>query len=282
MRIAFATHSAHPEIEDDDRPLAEALAGRGALVMTSPWDHPEFDWGVMDLVVLRSPWDYFHHCQTFLDWLARVEPQTQVVNPPEVVRWNMNKRYLTEFPARGIHTTPTVFLPRRQPASLTDLCEAQGWGTVVLKPAVSADSWETVRIAPEGYADGQTYLERHLPDRDLLVQPFIKDVEEGGEQCLLFFGGAYSHAVRKNSAFRGGRHVGPEGLLVSPTKDAIEMAHDVLLKAEVKDLPYARVDIARDNQGEPMLMELELFEPTLFFREKPGSEAFLADLLLSS
>ena len=281
MRIAFVTWPGHPEIEDDDRPLAEALAARGALVVGASWDNGEFEWNALDLVLLRSPWDYFHRVPEFLDWLARVEGHTRVVNPPGVVRWNMDKRYLTEFPDRGIHTTPTAFLARGEAAVLTDLCADRNWGTVVLKPAVSADSWETVRIEPERYDEGQAYLDRHLPHRDLLVQPFIPDVEEGGEQCLIFFGGVYSHAVRKNSAFKGGRHVGPEGLLISPEEDAISMAHNVLAKAEVKSLPYARVDIARDDRGQPMLLELELFEPTLFFREKPGSEGLLADLLTS-
>ena len=40
--------------------------------------------------------------------------------------------------------------------------------------------------------------------------------------------------------------------------------------AEVPEgLLYARIDLARDGEGKPVLMELELIEPSLFLVEKP-------------
>ena len=188
---------------------------------------------------------------------------------------------MNDLVAKGVHAVPTAFIERNQAARLEDLCREREWSTVVLKPAVSADSWETIRVDPDRYEEGQTYLERHRPERDILVQPFVKDVEIGEEQCLVCFAGAFSHAVKKNSAFKGGRHAGPEGRLVSPSADAVAMAEDVLVRAGVSHLPYARVDIARDEAGRPTLLELELFEPTLFFNEKPGCEEVLADILLA-
>lgn len=281
MKIAFVTRASHPEIEEDDRPLAGALARRGALVLSASWDDADFNWAAVDQVVLRSPWDYHRRYDEFLGWLARVETQARVINPPEIVRWNAHKRHMNELLAKGVHAVPTALMARGEAASLERVCGDRGWGTVVLKPAVSADSWETIRVEPARYAEGQAYLERHRPERDILVQPFVKDVDEGGEHCLMFFGGVYSHAVTKNSAFRGGRHVGPEGRLVEPAPQVIEMALDVLVRAAVPHIPYARVDIAHDDQGRPLLLELELFEPTLFFLEKPGSEEFLAEILMS-
>lgn len=280
MKIAIVTNPKHPEIEDDDRPLGAALARRGAVVLTASWDDPDFAWDRVDLALIRSPWDYYRRFEAFLAWLSRVETQTRVVNPPEVIRWNADKRYLTDFVARGIHCVPTTFVGKGERADLRELCAERGWTTVVLKPSVSADSWETIRVEPAQYAFGQAYLERHRPDRTIMVQPFVKDVEEGGEQSLMFFGGRYSHAIMKNSAFKGGRHVGPEGRLIAPRPDAIAMAGSVLARAEVPQIAYARVDIARDDTDQPMLLELELFEPTLFFREKPGSEEALAAILL--
>lgn len=280
MKIAFVTHPSHPEIEADDRPLAEALARRGAVVLSVPWDDPGFDWSAVDQALLRSPWDYFRRYDEFLVWLAGIEAATRVINPPAVVRWNANKRYLAELANRGVNTVPTAFIARQEVQALDRVCRDRGWSTVVLKPTISADSWETIRIEPERYASGQAYLDRHRSEREIMIQPYVQDVDGDGEQCLSFFGGRYSHAVTKNSAFKGGRHVGPEGRLIEPAPDAIEMAHDVLIRAGVPDIPYARVDIARDDSDRAMLLELELFEPTLFFLEKPGSEERLADLLL--
>ncbi|MEO8501037.1 MAG: hypothetical protein ABI565_08990 [Vicinamibacteria bacterium] len=281
MKIAFVTNPRHPEIEDDDRPLAAALAKRGSIVVTASWDEADFPWETFDVTVLRSPWDYCRRYEEFLGWLAKVETQTNVVNAPDIVRWNMDKRYLDELAAKGVRTVPTAFVARHEGVSLRELCGARGWDTVVLKPSVSADSWETIRVEPNGYAEGQAYLDRHHPDREIMIQPFVKDVEEGGgEHSLMFFGGTYSHAVRKNSLFKGGRHVGPEGHPSDPGSDAVEMARSVLVKAGVPDIPYARVDIARDHDGATLLLELELFEPTLFFLEKPGSEERLAGILM--
>jgi len=280
MKIVFVTQSSRPEIEEDDRPLAAALARRGALVLTAPWDDPQFDWSQVHQAVLRSPWDYYRRFDEFLAWLDRVEGLTRVINPPPVVRWNAHKSYLRDLADRGVPTVPTAFVARNEVQELDHLTRERGWETVVLKPAISADSWETVRIERTHYAEGQAYLERHRPHRDVMVQPFIEDVDRGGEQCLIFFGGRYSHAVTKNSAFKGGRHVGPEGRKVEPRADAIRMAEEVLRLAEIPSLPYARVDVARDQDGRPILLELELFEPTLFFQEHPGSEEPLAEILM--
>lgn len=280
MKIAFVTQPKHPQMEEDDRPLAEALAKRGAVVLSVSWDDVDFAWDRVDVALIRSPWDYYLRFDEFLAWLDRVRAETMVVNSPEIIRWNAKKRYLTELVSKGVHVVPTAFVGRGENASLELLSRELGWETVVLKPAISADSWETIRVAPDQYAEGNAYLERHRAHREIMVQPFVKDVEQGGEQCLIFFGGRYSHAVTKNSAFKGGRHVGPEGRLVEPREDAVEMARDVLVRAGVADIPYARVDVARDESGAPMLLELELFEPTLFFKEKPGSEELLSRVLM--
>ena len=280
MKIAFVTNPRHPEMEDDDRPLGAALAKRGAVAVSASWDDQTFDWSRVDLALLRSPWDYYLRFNEFLEWLARAEKETRIVNPPSVVRWSAHKRYMANLEAKGVRAVPTAFIDQGQIANLSDLCAERGWQIVVLKPAVSADSWETIRVEPARYAEGQSYLERHRPDRDILVQPFVKDVDAGGEQCLVYFGGQFSHAVKKNSAFKGGRHVGPEGRRIEPEPDAVEMAIDVLRRAGLSDIPYARVDIARDDAGRPLLLELELFEPTLFFLEAPGSEERLADILM--
>src|SRR6478752_2960455 len=121
MKIAFVTNPRHPEIEDDDRPLAAALAKRGGLVLTTSWDDAGFAWDSVDLALLRSPWDYHLRCDEFLAWLTRVESQTRIVNRPDVVRWNINKRYLLELESKGVPTVPTAFVARGEAVSLRAL-----------------------------------------------------------------------------------------------------------------------------------------------------------------
>ena len=44
---------------------------------------------------------------------------------------------------------------------------------------------------------------------------------------------------------------------------------------------YARVDLARDGEDRPLLMELELFEPSYFLDLAPGAERLLVDAVVA-
>ena len=45
--------------------------------------------------------------------------------------------------------------------------------------------------------------------------------------------------------------------------------------------PYARVDVLRDADGQPAVLELELIEPSLFLDFAPGSAEALARAILA-
>jgi hypothetical protein len=285
--VALAVDSAHLDLDPDDRPLAAALRGRGLRTAVAAWDDPGFAWDRARLVLLRNPWDYFHRPAAFLDWAGRVAAATRLWNPLPAVRWNLHKGYLAELAERGAPVVPTVVLPRTGPpgdgpggALLHDLLADRGWERAVVKPAISADSWETKVVPLDEAARGQRELDRLRSERDVLVQPFLPSVETTGERCLVFLDGVFSHAVRKNSLTRGGRWAGePEGRPVEATADELEAARTVLAAAGFADLLYARVDLVRDGDGRPLLLELELIEPTLFLADHPAGLARLLDAL---
>lgn len=271
MRVGLVTFAGLPALDPDDGPLVAALSARGHEAQPLVWDDAEVDWGALDMAVLRSTWDYHHRRDEFLGWAEAAATRTALWNPAPVVRWNSDKAYLLELAARGAPVVPTVVLPAGRPASLAGVLADSGWSEVVVKPAVSADSFATVRASTATLAAGQAHLDALLGTRDMMVQPYFGSVEREGERCLVHLGGAFSHAVRKRSAFLGGRHAGPEGVAVRPAPDELDVAARVLEAAGARGLPYARVDLARDGAGRPCLMELELVEPTLFFREAEGS-----------
>jgi glutathione synthase/RimK-type ligase-like ATP-grasp enzyme len=233
------------------------------------WDDPAVDWRAIRVAVLRSTWDYFHHRDLFLAWAQRASHATRLLNPFEVVAWNTHKFYLRELAAKGVPVVPTAFFERGTRPDLGHELTARGWSTVVVKPAVSADSWGTIRVSADEIAPGQAHLDQLLRSRDVMVQPFLPSVEESGERCLVFIDGRLSHAVRKRSLFLGGRHVGPEGEPVPIAPDEARVAEHVLRVSGLPPLLYARVDLARDAAGAPLLMELELVEPTLFLKDHP-------------
>lgn len=274
--LALVTWRELPELDPDDRPLAASLRARGHEVAIVAWDDPGFDWAKARLVVLRNPWDYYRRLDEFLAWAARVDAATSLWNPLAVLRWNLHKGYLAELAAAGVPVVPTELVRRGSDFELASLVARRGWRRGVVKPAVSADSWETVVFDFGDLAAAAAMVARRLPERDLLVQPFLESVESDGERCLVFLDGEYSHAVRKNPITRGGRWAGlPEGTPVAATDDELEVARRVLAAAPASDLLYARVDLVRDAAGAPVLLELELAEPTLFLADHPAGLARL-------
>jgi glutathione synthase/RimK-type ligase-like ATP-grasp enzyme len=265
-----------PELDPDDRPLAAALGARGHEVAIVAWDDPGFDWAAARLVLLRNPWDYYRRLDEFLAWAARVDAATSLWNPLAILRWNLHKGYLVELAAAGVPVVPTELVRRGSDFDLAALVARRGWSRGVVKPAVSADSWETVVFDAGDLAAAAAMIERRLPERDLMVQPFLESVESDGERCLVFLDGECSHAVRKNPITRGGRWAGlPEGTPVAAAGDELEVARRVLAAAPAADLLYARVDLVRDASGAPHLLELEAAEPTLFLADHPAGLARL-------
>lgn len=276
--VALVTYAGLPELDPDDRPLAAALRTRGLAVDVVRWDDPDYAWHETRLVFLRNPWDYFQRLDEFLTWAERVSAVTRLENPLPLLRWNLHKGYLVELAGRGAPVVPTALLARGAACDLAALAAARGWHDLVVKPAVSADSWETHVVRAGDLAAGQAIVDRLLPARDLLVQPFLDAVEELGERCLVFIEGRFSHAVRKNALTRGGRWAGlPEGEPVEAAPEEIAAGERVLAAARLGAPLYARVDLIRDPAGEPRLLELELAEPTLFLADAPHGLARLVD-----
>ena len=97
-------------------------------------------------VVLRSNWDYHLEPDAFLAWLQTLEGAgINLWNQPDLVRWNLSKRYLLDLAAAGVPVVPTALLdgpPERLPTLLVE----RGWTTAVVKPAVSASAHGTVLV----------------------------------------------------------------------------------------------------------------------------------------
>jgi hypothetical protein len=287
VTIAFATCASHPGIDDDDAPLVGALAARGVAVEPVVWDAREVDWSQFAAVVIRNTWDYHRHRPRFLAWAERVDARTTLVNALSAIRWNSHKRYLRDLDARGIAVVPTAWIDAHGSYDLGGILGARGWNRrgarFVLKPAVSAGAERTLLFDyTTMLGEAQAHLDAIVAHGDALVQPYVESVEGYGERSLVFFEGHFSHAIRKCPALSGDPADKPERGLeraVMATDAELLFAASVLhAAAELAPPPvYARVDIAHD--GRPRLMELEIVEPTLFFRQSPGSEARLADIL---
>jgi glutathione synthase/RimK-type ligase-like ATP-grasp enzyme len=283
MRVALVTCRKVPDLTDDDRLLVPALAARGAAAEALAWDDPAVAWHRFDRLVLRSVWDYHLRPEAFRDWLtARGEDGAALWNPAALVRWNAHKSYLRALAARGIATLDTEWLARGSSRSLGATMDARRWRDVVVKPAVSASAYRTFRVPREEAEARQAELDTILAEGDALVQPFAPEIVADGEWSLLFFGGAFSHAVRKRPApadFRVQEELGGRADTEEPGASVISRAHAALAAAPGRTA-YARVDgIVRDDVF--VLMELELIEPVLYLARHPLASERLAAAILA-
>ncbi|HXL06422.1 MAG TPA: hypothetical protein VN964_05795 [Gemmatimonadales bacterium] len=280
-RIALATYSKLPTLNDDDRLLIPALAALGVTAVPAVWDSGQVCWDEFQGVLIRSSWDYHLRPLEFLDWIARLERGgVPVWNPGALLRWNHHKRYLRDLAARGVATVPTRWLARGEPADLQALLADVGWREAVIKPAVSASAFGTWRSSTETASRDQSRLEELLSAGDMMVQPLLSEVGDAGEWSLVFLGGSFSHAVLKRPAagdYRVQWEFGGSAVSAAPARRLIADAERVLAAAP-GDALYARVD-GVEREGRLVLMELELIEPHLFLGWDNRAAGRLAEAL---
>jgi glutathione synthase/RimK-type ligase-like ATP-grasp enzyme len=271
-----------PTGDGDDLPLVKALADLGFDAAMVPWDQPGIDWAQFDATVIRATWDYTTRREEFLTWAASVP---RLYNPAPVVLANSDKTYLAELAAAGLPVVDTRIAP---PGSEPELPEA---GEFILKPSVGAGSRGVGRFdadRPGAAQQAREHLEAlHTIGRTVLVQPYLDAVDTAGETALIFFDGVFSHAVRKGPMLQPGtRHpVDSRALYIEENISAREPSPAELAVAErvvehagaglSENLLYARVDLLPGPDG-PVLVELELVEPSLFLLHADGAAERLA------
>jgi hypothetical protein len=275
--VALATCAELPEPDADMAPLLAALRAAGLSAETLAWDDADADVASARVTLLRSTWNYAEQPEAFLAWVDRAARVTALHNPPHVVRWNAHKGYLLDLEAAGVPVAPTCLLRRGDGSSLSDVMRARGWRQAVVKPAVSAASRDTLRVGPSGIERGEAHLRALAAREDVLVQPFLSSVEGHGERAIAWIDGAPTHAVRKSPRFVGD----PESVSAAvPIADDEAALARRAVAAAPGPLLYARIDVARDDQGAPVVMELELIEPSLFFPQSPAAlERYAAAVL---
>lgn len=277
-RIAVVNSLAYAEHDPEAPLVVEALREEGARADLHAWD-ATVDWAGYDLVVVRSPWDYFDHLDRFLRWVDEVAAATRIVNPASVIRWNSHKGYLTEMGERGVPVLPTILLAGGTPDAAERIADC-GWADVVVKPAVDGGARQALRADPCS-PEASDHVVRLVAGGDVVVQPYAPQIE-AGETSLLFFGGALSHAVRKVPAegdYRVQAHHGGTEHPHAPSAAELETARRAM-ECAPGPLTYARVDLV-DVDGVPTLMELEVIEPDLFFRLDDRALGRFADAVLA-
>ena len=275
MPLALATCATVPAWEVDDRPFHAALDELGIQAIQTVWDDPSIDWASFDAVLIRTTWDYQEKHDAFVAWAERLP--VPLYNPFEIVRWNAHKSYLRDLEARGVPIIPTEWLGKGSRADIAALCASRGWRRAFLKPCVGATSRETLRFEM-GDPAAQAHADRLLPVEDLMLQPYLSRVETDGELSAIFIDGQLTHAVRKIPVAGDYRVQDDFGASDYPIDFPDLALAQAAVDAVGHPLLYARADFLISNSG-LQLTELELIEPSLFFRHAPHAAGIFASAI---
>jgi len=266
--------------DPDSELLRDALARMGQPAALVSWDDPDADWSCPKAVVIRSTWDSVDRPEEYLRWVRQVGATSRLVNPADVIEWNLDKTYLRDLELEGIRVVPTQWVragDRWDPPT----------GQYVIKPSISAGGRETALYGPAHAADARTHVARLVGvGHTVMVQPYLESVSDPGELSLIFVGGMLSHAVRKGPVLTAGEGVRARPWermtflgLAQPSpqqREAAVLALQVIERRFHAALAYARVDLLDGDDAGPAVLEIELIDPNLSLTLIPAAAESLA------
>ena len=279
MKIAYVVGNDDPIDPDPDLDIPFAIKAAEQLeidLVFANWNDKSIAWESFDAAVIRSAWDYVPVRDEFLQFAKNVETRTKLFNSFDVMRWNTDKKYLSNLENKGVPIIPTKFA-----SNIDEAIPAVIWSfgiaeAITIKPTVGAGARLAGKATTE--AEAIEFVKRILEaKRTAIIQPYISSVDDEGEKAIIVINGEISHVAKKVPALTKGGHGDAAGQLeiTSEIRDIVKNISNAV--GEWDDLLFARVDVVR--MGEKLvLMELELTEPWLFmqFRPEAGVNLFKA------
>ncbi len=285
--VALATCAEFPLLDDEDRLLLPALAALGIDAVPAVWTDETIDWAGFDAVVLRETWDYSQDRPAFLAWVHRTADVTRVLNPANVVEWNTDKRYLRDLVAAGLPIVPTVFLEPGDDPESWDV--PAGYTDMVVKPAVSAGSRDTIRHhAEQSLATAHAHTRasaRRRSHRDGAAVPRGRRHRSARPPCCSSGASSRTRSARARCCSVTSRASASRACScrsrstrASPRRPSSTLPGGSCStsRAASTEVLYARVDLIPGPGGEPLLLELELTEPSLFLSHSAGAPERMA------
>ena len=287
-KVCLATCKHHPGFcANDDAPLLDAFNAAGAVAKLVEWDDRSTNWADFDAVVIRTTWDYMDRLDEFLAWADHVHAVSRLLNPPAILRANLDKTYLRDLEHHGAPIVPTRWLDPDEAGDLEAALRDTGWTDIILKPTVGAGASGLKRLDLDTQLDDALDHARELLQRGVaMAQPWLPSILDRGELSIVLVEGELSHAVRKvpsGGDFRVQIEFGGQYTLQQPTQRETEiakLAHD-RIAGDHAPLLYCRADIVEPQPGEPALIEFEAVEPELFFPMAPDAARLVAQRTLA-
>jgi len=265
----------------EDRLVMDGLEKLNLRTIKKDWNDTNFNWSSTKSAIFRSTWDYFDQFSNFRNWLELVKEQCYLINPYEQINWNLDKHYLLDLQKLDLPIVESVFVSKKTQLNLETISKSKNWKDIVIKPTISGAARHTYHLKNDEIKKFQDKWLSLTNNEDFMVQEFQKNILSTGEIAVMLFGGEYSHSVLKKAKkgdFRVQDDFGGSVEKINPSLEIIELAEKTV--KSLKTMPiYARVDIIFDNGSNPVISELELIEPELWFRFKEESAYKLAEIV---
>lgn len=281
MKVALVTSLGLSHADPDLPPLVAELSLLDVEADIVSWD-ADVEWSMFDAAIIRSTWDYHRRLNEFDRWLTAVSQRTKLWNPAEVIRWNLDKRYLVDLSANGLPIVPSEIVDVGEPNWQQQVVDIGH--DIVVKPTVGAgshgvrrfidDSDQAINYASELIVNGYTPL----------VQPYLSEIDSYGEVGLVTAHGVLSHAFHKAAILDGEPEWSGDDHVVEIISEHLPSDQELALCEQVLSvLPltaYARIDLLPTSHG-PVISEVELIEPSLFLEVDGGAARRIAEAFAS-
>lgn len=265
----------------EDGLVMEGLEKLNLKTIKKDWNDTNFNWSSTKSAIFRSTWDYFDQFSNFRNWLDIVKDQCYLINPYGQINWNLDKHYLLDLQKLDLPIVESIFVSKKTQLNLETISKSKNWKDIVIKPTISGAARHTYHLKNDEIKKFQDKWVSLTNNEDFMVQEFQKNILSSGEIAVMLFGGEYSHSVLKKAKkgdFRVQDDFGGSVEKINPSLDIIKLAEKTIKSLKTMPL-YARVDIIFDNGNKPVISELELIEPELWFRFKKESAYKLAEFV---
>lgn len=272
------------QVLTEDGLVMAAMERKGLKVRKVSWSDSSVDWSAARAAIFRSTWDYFDRYDEFKPWFERTSMKLQFINPLAILKWNMDKHYLQDLANKGIPVIPSRFIEQGDDEPLVTHVKRSGWEELILKPCVSGCARHTYRFSANRTEALEETFRSLIQGESMMLQEFHPSIIERGEVSHMVMGGQYTHSILKQAKegdFRVQDDFGGSVAFYSANEEEKRFAENVFKACQPSPL-YGRADIMWDAQGQPMVSELELIEPELWFRMNPEAADVLAEAVLAS
>lgn len=277
-KIALITCEDLTGFVTDEHHLETALKKREIAFDWIPW-RQKTNWDEYGAAIVRTPWDYAKCPQEFLSQMKMIaDSSCRLLNSFEILKWNADKTYLRDLAEKGVRIIPTLWSTLESFDQVKGFFEALESPQIVIKPQIGAGGVNTFLLGQDEPLDASV---NELLNCPIMVQPFMKQVQKEGEYSAHYFNKKFSHCILKTpkqGEFKSQEEYGSQINVVDLTEGQKNFCKTVLDKI-CEPWLFARVDFINSEDGHPCLIELELIEPSLYFRYKEGSAEFLVDQL---